>query len=126
MARALFWVLVPVPKMLFALGWQIFGRDVGQVGACRRLGHIDSGRGAVTTGPNHGAGTRERGPEAEQPPDLLVIALQTGRPKSRKLPFRYSRRSIFRGVETIMRASASARQVMREEICSRKPRACPN
>jgi hypothetical protein len=53
-----FWVLVPIPKMPFALGWQIFGCDVGQVGTCR-LGHIDSGRRVVTAGPNHGTSTRE-------------------------------------------------------------------
>jgi hypothetical protein len=40
-------------------------------------------------------------------PDLPVIALQSGGPKSRKWPFRDSRRAIFRGAETTTDASAS-------------------
>jgi hypothetical protein len=59
-------------------------------------------------------------------PDLPVIALQSGRRKSRKWPFRDSRRAIFRGAEKITGASASVQEVMREAICPRKPRACLN
>src|ERR1700678_3405723 len=58
--------------MLLALGWQILGRDVGQVGACPRLERIDAGRGVVTTGPNHVTRTRERGAEADQPTTKAV------------------------------------------------------
>ena len=53
--------------MLFALDWQMFGRDVGQVGAGCCIGRIDSGGGVIATGPNHRTGTQERGSEADQP-----------------------------------------------------------
>jgi len=65
--------------MLFALDWQIFGRDVDQVGACRRIARIDSGRGVVATGPNDGTGTRERGPEADQPAAKAVLRSEPDR-----------------------------------------------
>jgi hypothetical protein len=59
-------------------------------------------------------------------PYLPVIALQSGRRKSKKWPFRDSRRAIFRGAAKITGASESVQEVMREEICLRKPRACLN
>jgi hypothetical protein len=85
----------------------------------------------------HATSVAMSGTAAEQPfiaarqrsvadPNLPVIALQSSRRKSRKWPFRDSRRAIFRGAAKITGSAAPVQEVKWEEISARKPRACLN